>query len=177
MYQFAKDFASPIATFIATMAAAVITFTFARVQARIAASQRDIALDKLKFDLFSHRYEIYQAAKELLEYVPFITDILESDSNKIRSLYVKIDEARFYFPPDICAVLKAITDRSELFMTHLAERDRETHDDPDKWSRFADILAKDQSELRAAFQTLPQTFEKTFAFKQLTMQRRYDGTT
>jgi hypothetical protein len=50
MYQFAKDFASPIATFIATMTAAAITFTFVRVQARIAASRRDIALDKLKFD-------------------------------------------------------------------------------------------------------------------------------
>jgi hypothetical protein len=168
MYQFAKDFASPIATFIATMTAAAITFTFARVQARIAASQRDIALDKLKFDLFRNRYEIYEAAKKLLEYVPFIDDIEKSDASKIRSLYVKIDEARFYFPSDICAVLKEITDRCELFFTHLAERDTIDMGDPEKWSRSADVLAKDQAALRTAYGLLPQTFAKTLAFKQLT---------
>jgi len=168
MYQFAKDFASPIVTLIAATIAGIITFTFARVQARIAGSQRDIALDKLKFDLFRNRYEIYEAAKALLEYVPFITDIDKSDASKIRSLYVKIDEARFYFPSDIRTVLDEIHDRCELFFTHLAERDTIIIDDREKWSCLAKILSEDQAALRTAYASLPRTFEKTLAFKQLT---------
>ena len=75
MYQFARDFASPVVTVIAAVIAGCITYIFARVQADIAKSQRDIALDKLKFDLFRNRYEIYNSAKELLEYMPFVTEI------------------------------------------------------------------------------------------------------
>jgi len=168
MYEFAKDFVSPIVTLIAALIAGLITLTFARVQARIATSQRDIALDKLKFDLFRNRYEIYEATKKLLEYMQFIHDIEKSDASKIRSLYVKMDEARFYFPSDICAVLKEINKRCELFFEHLAERDRINIDDREEWSRLAEILANDQAALRKIYASLPQTFEATLAFKQLT---------
>jgi hypothetical protein len=167
MYEFAKDFASPIVTLIAAVIAGFITYTFARVQARIATSQRDIALDKLKFDLFRNRYEVYEAVKKLLEYVPFIDDIAKTDTSKIRSLYVKMDEARFYFPSDICAVLNEIHKRCELFFEHLAERDRINIDDRDEWSRLADILGDDQAALQKIYGSLPQIFETTFAFKQL----------
>jgi hypothetical protein len=123
MYQFAKDFASPIVTLMTAVIALVITYMFGRIQADIAASQRDIALDRLKFDLFRNRYEIYEAAKALLEYMPFIHDSVKQDVSKIRSLYVKMDEARFYFPPDICAVLKEIHDSCERLLHHFTERD------------------------------------------------------
>ena len=99
VYQLLSDLASPVVTLITALIAGFITITFARNQTQIAQSQRDIALDKLKFDLFEKRYEIYQACKTLLEYVPFITDIEKSDPSKIRSLYIKLDEASFYFPP------------------------------------------------------------------------------
>jgi hypothetical protein len=158
-----------LSSLIAATIAGIITFTFARVQARIAQSQRDIALDKLKFDLFRNRYEIYEATKALLEYMPYIHESGKQDASKIRSLYVKIDEARFYFPPDICAVLNEIHNGCERFFAHLAKRDT-TVDIGDRveWSRLADILANDQKALRTAYASLPQTFEKTLAFKQLT---------
>jgi hypothetical protein len=88
MYELFKDFAGPFVALVGALAAAFITLRFGREQARIAQSQRDIALDKLKHDLFDRRYAIYSATKELLEYIPFITDIEKSDSTKIRSLYV-----------------------------------------------------------------------------------------
>jgi len=53
MYDVLKDFASPVITLITALIAGFITFTFNRNQAQLARSQRDIALDKLKFDLFS----------------------------------------------------------------------------------------------------------------------------
>jgi hypothetical protein len=52
MYDVLKDFASPVITLITALIAGFITFTFNRNQAQLARSQRDIALDKLKFDLF-----------------------------------------------------------------------------------------------------------------------------
>ena len=64
MYEILKDFAGPVVTLIAASVAGTITFVLARIQARIAKSQRDIALDKLKFDLFQKRYEIYEASKQ-----------------------------------------------------------------------------------------------------------------
>jgi hypothetical protein len=43
MYEFLKDFAGPVATIIASIAAAGITFYFASRQARIAQQQADTA--------------------------------------------------------------------------------------------------------------------------------------
>jgi hypothetical protein len=170
MYDILTDFASPVVTLIAAIVAGLITITFARTQTRIAESQRDIALDKLKFELFQKRYEIYEAAKQLLEYMPFITELAKSDTTKVRSLYVKMDEARFYFPPGICSLLNTIHDRCELFFEHLAIRDRiniNADDYHEHWSRMADTLAADQSVLRSIYASLPSTFEKSLAFEQL----------
>jgi hypothetical protein len=164
MYQLLKDFAGPAATLIASITAIVVTALFSKSQLRIADSQRNIALDKLKHDLFQKRYEIYEAAKALLEYVPFITDVRRSDAARIRSWYVKIDEARFYFPTEICVVLSDIKDRCELFFLHLAMRGSNIDDDKE-WSRLADILAADQSMLRAIYHSLPETFASALAFK------------
>jgi hypothetical protein len=97
----------------------------AKSQRDIAKSQRDIAFDKLKFDLFGKRYEIYQAAKELIEVTLPIdsTESLARQTTKIRSLYVTLDEGRFYFPSDIRAVLHDIHSHCEQLFYHLAKRE------------------------------------------------------
>ena len=169
MYEFLKDFASPIVTLVAAGFAGVITFTFARIQARIANSQRDIALDKLKFDLFNHRYQIYETAKALIEHISFISDLEKSEPDKIRSFYIKLDEARFYFPADIRVVLEEIHATCERFFGHLAERDRVNIDNREEWSRLAEALANDQATLRKIYSGLPRTFESALAFRQLTV--------
>ncbi len=58
-YQVLKDFAGPTTTFIAALAAVLVTWHFNRVQTKIASSQRDIAFDKLKLNLSKKRYEIF----------------------------------------------------------------------------------------------------------------------
>ena len=166
--EFFKDFASPIATIFAASVAAIITYYFGRAQARIAQSQRDIALDKLKHDLFNNRNEIYQTAKKLLETIPFIDDLKHSNPTNVRAAYIKLDEGRFYFSPEICAVLNDIHDLCELFFTHLGERENVNIDDSELWRKSAEALAADQAAMRAIYATLPQTFEPALAFTQLT---------
>jgi hypothetical protein len=75
-WEFAKTFAGPTAVFVASCAGILITYLLginqariARRQAEVAEAQREIAYDKLKHDLFDKRYEIYQAAKQLIEKV------------------------------------------------------------------------------------------------------------
>jgi hypothetical protein len=147
-YQVLKDFAGPAAAIIGAIVAGFITFIISKGQRRIAQSQRDIALDQLKFNPLQRRYEIYQATKELLKYIPLISDIGRSDSTKIRALSVKMDESSFYFPPDICDFLHDTRVRCEVFLTRLGQRDNINIDDTEKWSAMADALAKDQAALR-----------------------------
>jgi hypothetical protein len=89
-YALLKDFAGPTATLVAATTAAIITFVLNRSQTRIAQSQRGITLDRLKFDLFQHRYSIYDAAKKLLEEIAFTAAVNRYDPTKIRSLYVTL---------------------------------------------------------------------------------------
>lgn len=167
MYDILRDFAGPIVTMIAASIAGLITFTFARLQIRIAKSQRDIALDKLKFDLFQKCYEIYQAAKKLIEQVSHVSDLKKTDANQIRELYVTLDEARFYFSPEIQRHLRVLSGHCEHFFLTLAQRELLSIDDP-KWSQTADELAADQAKLREFYAGLPEKFETALAFKQLT---------
>ena len=169
-YQIVKDFAGPVAVIIGSAVASRIAYVFGKAQKQIAASQRDIALDKLKFDLFKSRYEIYEAAKALIEHVSFVSDIQKCDPTKVRTLYIKLDEARFYFPRDICTFLDDLHAKCELFFSHLAMREQFNIDDSEQWSKTADLLAADQSALREIYASLPRTFEQSLAFKQLTTQ-------
>jgi hypothetical protein len=167
-YQALKDFAGPVSVITAAAVAAIITYRIGTAQKLIAQSQRDIALDHLKFNLLQKRYDIYQATKDLLEYLPFIPDIQHSDSTKIRNLSVKIDEARFYFSIQTCDFLHDVRAQCETFLTRLGQRDLINIDDSEQWSAMAEALAKDQAALRMIYASLPQVFEKSLAFKQLT---------
>jgi hypothetical protein len=61
MYQYFHDFAGPIATIVAAVAAISVTAYFARHQKNIASNQAFLAREKLRFDLFEKRYEIFDS--------------------------------------------------------------------------------------------------------------------
>jgi len=72
MYEILKDF-GPVATIIASITAALITWRFASWQARIAQQQADTArqqantaFDQLRYNLFEKRFAIYNTARELV---------------------------------------------------------------------------------------------------------------
>jgi hypothetical protein len=56
-----KELAGPIATIIAAFAAVSVTAYFARHQKRIAAEQAHVAKEKLRYDLFDRRLEIFSS--------------------------------------------------------------------------------------------------------------------
>jgi len=170
-YAFFKDFAGSIATIFAAAVAAIVTFYFNRRQTAIAASQRDIARDKLKVDLFQQRYKIYSVAKLLLEKIIVFgdRDDVVRGTNEIRDFYVTLDEARFFFDPDVCRLLETLHDNAEAFLTDLSAD--VNVDDPKAWSARAERLAKKQAVLRQMYADLPKRFENALGFAQLTQMK------
>src|SRR5947209_16987516 len=108
-----KDFSAPVATSFAASVAAYIALRLGSGQAAIAKSQAAIARDKLKFDLFEMRYDIYSKLKELIEYTQTIHDFEKIDTMRVRALYVKLDEARFFFDQNIVAFINQVHDVAE----------------------------------------------------------------
>jgi hypothetical protein len=105
-YDVLKDFAGPAVTMFAPLVAASITWFFARAQYRVAATQKNIALDKLKFDVFERRYQVYGAAKELCQLLLRKENVENAEFDRMYALFVTLDEARFYFDPSIIKVLE-----------------------------------------------------------------------
>ena len=75
MYEILHDFAGPVATIMAAIAALVVTSRFssrqadiAEQQAATARQQADIASMRLQYDLFDRRFRVYNEAKSLLAY-------------------------------------------------------------------------------------------------------------
>ena len=124
-------------------------------------------MDRLKFDLLERRYAIYSTAKELIEYVAFVHDLEKSDTTKIRSFYITLDEARFYYSPEICGLLNDIQAACERLLQHVAKRGQISTNDAEAFGAMADTLAGDQAALRRFYASLPEKFEPALAFNQL----------
>lgn len=162
-----KDFAGPIATVFAASVAAGVALVFGVVQWRVAAAQRDIARDNLRFSLLQRRYAIYDAAKHLLEHAAFAREATDVDGNKIRNWYIQIEEAHFYFPDDTCAHLQTITKNVETYFQHVLEREHIDQEDTTRWVKAGEVLADNLKVLRDHYAELPKKFKRPLAFKQL----------
>jgi hypothetical protein len=167
-YEFFKDFAGPIATVCAAAAAVFVTIHFNRKQMQIAETQKNIALDKLKWDSHEERYKIYTEAKELISYVSQQHDVEKIDNQKVRDLRVKIDEARFFFNPSIRAFLDEIDHTAESLLSNLGVR-WQTHEDDDdiEWREINEKLGNDTQKLRSLYAEMPNKFESALALSQL----------
>lgn len=166
-YDVLRDFAGPVATTIAAITAILVTRRFNKRQIAVSGAQRDIALDKLKFDLFELRYGIYLAAKELIEYVSTHHELVKVDSNHIRSLYVKLDEARFFFDGNTIEFMQEIVSRAERRFELMRQRDLADVDNEDVWSNLVDGLTGCDIALREMYAEAPKVFESSLRFDQL----------
>jgi hypothetical protein len=174
-YEVLKDFAGPVATTIAAIAAIVVTQRFNKRQLEVSSCQRDIALDKLKFDLFELRYGIYLAAKSLIEYVSTHHELDGVDSNHVRSLYVKLDEARFFFDKETIKFMQEIVTTTEKRFELMRQRDLADIDNEDVWSKLVDGLTGCDISLRELYAEAPEVFEASLRFDQLTKAGRAIG--
>lgn len=177
MYGFFKDFAGAIATTFAAFVAAGITYFFNRAQTRLAETQADVAVEKLKLDLFEKRYALYNSAKQLVEYLAVLNEFEKVDHAKVRSFYVSLDEGRFFLPDSVRKVLDELHQTSEQFLTVLADRSNLNVDDEKTWHLTAEKAATLNKKLRDIYAKLPSTFEEALAFKQIRRDRNLKSTT
>ena len=151
----------PIATLAAAVAASFITWRFASQQARTAKQQVDTALDQLRYNLFEKRYAIYSTAKEMIKYTVNQRSANDVDpSFRIAQYFNALDEARFFFPDDICQWLHTLRhDHCEKLL--VARAAGAAGAAPGEiWSqmnRLVELLGE-----------MPSRFEKELQFPQLT---------
>jgi hypothetical protein len=159
-----------------TIAFGIIQSRIARAQAKTADAQREIAhtqlaiaYDKLKHDLFDKRYEIYTAAKKLIEAIFKYSPLNEADPD-IKALRLKLDEARFFFPSDTRGLCENIEKHvyDVLVASHASKGYSE--DRPERM-QLRDQQAKAEIVLADIYPLLAQRFERDLGFEQLTKQR------
>jgi hypothetical protein len=159
----------PVATIIASIVAAL----FAGAQVCVARTQKDIAYEKLKVALFEKLYAIYLATKELIEYTLEGKGNSAEDVNFIRKHYIALEEARFFFEPEIQAFLRNVKAKCETLFETLAEKDMmNPEDNPEAWRDIANRVAEQRRKLSTMYSELPDRFENALGFKLLKSPRR-----
>jgi hypothetical protein len=160
-----EKFAGPAATVFASLVAAV----FAAAQFCVAKAQKDIAYDNLKFALFEKQNAIYLAAKELIEYIREGKGGRLEDVDLIREHYIALDEARFFFEPEIQDLLTNVEKECEGYLTTVDEKNMmNPEDDPEAYREKAQQAANRMKKLNEMYASLPKRFERALAFKQVT---------
>jgi hypothetical protein len=103
----------PFATVFAATVAAGVAFTFGSIQASIAKSQRNIAYEKVKIDLFDKRYKLFQSCKEILEVVigpdPELTPYRHLQGVSL------LQDAIFLCPDNVVEVIRSVVDLSRRY--------------------------------------------------------------
>jgi hypothetical protein len=171
-----KAVAGPIATIIAAFAALTVTYRFGKQQLKIAAtqlavakSQRDIAIDKLKYDLFEKRYNIYLAAKKLIEQAASSMHPRDALDPRLAELRVTLNEARFFYPPIETAIFMNILQLSAKY--HIASTTRTApNESPETTASASAIAASSLMEMVEIHARLPELLERELGFAQLTTQ-------
>ncbi|MFC6027106.1 hypothetical protein [Methylobacterium mesophilicum] len=107
-YDVVKDFAGPVATICAAVAATSITGLFAAKQWQTAYMQAQIALDKLKIDTFGDRMAVLKATRSLMRLVVSTRSGEVPDLHKMQELRRTIDDGRFLFNSEIRLYLNNI---------------------------------------------------------------------
>ncbi len=106
IYDCFKDFAGPLATVFASLAALGVTWKFSSTQAKTAEAQKNINLDNLNFAVFDKRYEIYNATRAVIDHVK--TRDRASLDPEWRALNLKIGEGCFFFDEPTQAFLNEV---------------------------------------------------------------------
>ncbi len=183
LWEFFKAFAGPIAVIIASATAAWMTNKFGTIQAGIAReqaktaeaqkeiskSQRDIAYDKLKHDLFDKRYEVYSAAKALIEEI-FAKSPVDEANPEIKRLRLKLDEARFFFTSDTRAFCETIEKHVYDVLVSSRAASGYDEDNPER-QKLRDKQAEAEIALANIYPMLAKKFERDLGFEQLTKDR------
>ena len=109
MYEILKDFAGPVATFIASVTAAWVTWHFGSWQAKIARQQADLAEERVKLDKFDRRFAVFDATRELIR---IVMQQSHADQEQIFDFRMKTRDAIFLFDDYLSTYLKEFADKA-----------------------------------------------------------------
>jgi hypothetical protein len=164
----------PVATIFAALIAILVTGSLGIAQWRIARAQKDIALDKLKLDLFVKRYAVYDAARKIAEYiVTRKTEVAfdyENEIKQIREWTSTIAEAGFYFDAKTHKTCEQLLFLVEEYVQEAARLNVARPENPEREV----IQARQKTvviQVEDMWESLPTLFEKSLKFKQLTRER------
>jgi hypothetical protein len=169
--QLIQVFLGPVATLIAAGVAAY----FVRAQWRTAERQAETAIDQLRWNLFSKRYAIYEAAKKSIE---LALERCDEDHmpNDLGDLFFQFEEARFFFPNDTSLFLDTLRkDIKKYLARNYAHRQNKTQTDVvENVERRQKLLDEEatllnlRQELYSTRINLPKIFGSVLNFPQLT---------
>lgn len=179
-WEVSKTFAAPAATVIAAAVAIAVTYRFGKIQAgiaqsqartaeaakEIARSQRDIAFDKLKYDLFDKRYEIYSTARELIEHISG-NKFEGVHDQRLREMRLKFDEAKFFFPSRETAIFATIEATAADYLVGEVERNFAEDDQAERF-KAANKMTEALKTLVDIYARLPDLMKDELGFSQLT---------
>jgi hypothetical protein len=178
MYHVLKDFAGPVATIIAATVAVFFTWRIGRGQLQIARRQADTALDQLRYNLFEKRYAIYEAARRAIA-IAFAKRDDDKMPEELNELFLRFEESRFFFLPDICLFLEQLQKDIRNFLQE-NYNDRQSTKGKVITQGLRQVLLEREAKLRelenalyVTQQNLPKTFEHALAFPQLTVPRHH----
>jgi hypothetical protein len=113
------------------------------------------------------RYDIYAKVKELIEYTQSIHDYEKIDSMRVRALYVKLDEARFFFDSQVIVFINEVRQIAEKRFGLLGDRWGCYEMDDDQLAELADQLTRTDISLRELYAEAPAVFETALRFGQV----------
>jgi hypothetical protein len=110
-----RDFATPFATGLGAAGAVAVTWSLGRGQLRIARQQAasadlqaQIAQDRLRFDQFDKRYEVFDTVRKLIQTT--VNNSMKPDfsADQVIPLYARLNEAPLFFSKATCQLIDAI---------------------------------------------------------------------
>ena len=155
---------APCSTLVLSIAALAISWSFSVAQGRLAEA-------KLDFDLFGRRYDIYQAARSLVDRVKK-HDEEELPPADLRALGLKIEEARFFFDRPTQDFLKEIWYVSDRIISRRHRRWRlNGGSDEAQWLALGKELSIDDARLSDLDRQLAPIFERTMTIAHVARAR------
>jgi hypothetical protein len=161
---FFREIIAPGSTLVLSLAALAIAWSFS-------AAHRRMIEAGLNFAAFDKRFEIYEAARTLIDRIKRHDDA-EARANELRELGVRIEQARFFLDRPTQDFLREISIVSSCI---LAARDRRGRlkegADDEQWLILGKELSAYDTKLTELNDRLAPTFEQAIALPSLTKAR------
>jgi hypothetical protein len=159
-----REFIAPGSTIVLSLAVLAIAWSFSDACRRLEQA-------RLNFEAFDKRFEIYEAARVLIDRIKRHDDA-EARAHDLRALDLKIEQARFLFDRPIQDFLREISIVCSCILTARDRRGRLKQDSDDEyWLSLGKELSAYDAKLTALNDQLAPAFERAIALPQLVQNR------